>query len=92
MCIWYVYKYVSKKMQEAAKAENYDCEIAAYSAAAVEKASDADVVLLGPQIRFSKDKIAKELPGVPVDAIEMRMYGRMDGKGALAFAKSLMKD
>lgn len=79
-----------KKMQEAAKAENYDCEIAAYSA--VEKASDADVVLLGPQIRFSKDKIAKELPGVPVDAIEMRMYGRMDGKGALAFAKSLMKD
>ena len=51
-----------KKMQEAAKAENYDCEIAAYSAAeAVEKASDADVVLLGPQIRFSKDKIAKEL-------------------------------
>ena len=80
-----------KKMQEAAKAENYDCEIAAYSAAeAVEKASDA--VLLGPQIRFSKDKIAKELPGVPVDAIEMRMYGRMDGKGALAFAKSLMKD
>ena len=97
-----------KKMQEAAKAENYDCEIAAYSAAeaenydceiaaysaaeAVEKASDADVVLLGPQIRFSKDKIAKELPGVPVDAIEMRMYGRMDGKGALAFAKSLMKD
>lgn len=80
-----------KKMQEAAKAENYDCEIAAYSAAeAVEKASDADVVLLGPH--FSKDKIAKELPGVPVDAIEMRMYGRMDGKGALAFAKSLMKD
>lgn len=77
-----------KKMQETAKAENYDCEIAAYSAAeAVEKASDADV-----QIRFSKDKITKELPGVPVDAIEMRMYGRMDGKGALAFAKSLMKD
>ena len=63
-----------------------------YAAEAVEKASDADVVLLGPQIRFSKDKIAKELPGVPVDAIEMRMYGRMDGKGALAFAKSLMKD
>ena len=42
--------------------------------------------------KVSKDKIAKELPGVPVDAIEMRMYGRMDGKGALAFAKSLMKD
>lgn len=82
-----------KKMQEAAKVENFACEIAAYSAAeAVEKAFDADVVLLGPQIRFSKNKIASELPGVPVDAIDMRMYGRMDGKGALAFAKKLMKD
>lgn len=40
-----------KKMQEAAKVENFACEIAAYSAAeAVEKASDADVVLLGPQV------------------------------------------
>ena len=78
-----------KKMQEAAKAENYECEISAYSAAeAVEKASDAD----GPQIRFSKGKIASELPGVPVDAIDMRMYGRMDGKGALTFTKKLMKD
>lgn len=48
-----------KKMQEAAKAENYDCEIAAYSAAeAVEKASDADVVLLGPQV-FLKTKLQK---------------------------------
>lgn len=82
-----------KKMREAAKEENYDCEIEAYSAAeAVAKASDADVVLLGPQIRFSKNKIAQELNGVPVDAIDMRVYGRMDGKGALAFAKSLMKD
>ena len=61
MCIWYVYKYVSKKKcRKQQKLKNYDCEIAAYSAAeAVEKASDADVVLLGPQIRFSKDKIAK---------------------------------
>ena len=27
-------------------------------------------MLLGPQIRFSKDKIAAELPGVPVEAID----------------------
>ena len=80
-----------KKMKEAAAAESYDCEIDAFSAAeAKEKASDADVVLLGPQIRFQQKKIAAELPGVPVDAIDMRMYGRMDGKGTLAFAKKLM--
>ena len=50
------------------------------------------VVLLGPQIRFQKNKIAAQIPNVPVDAIDMRMYGRMDGKGALALARKLMND
>ena len=82
-----------KKMQEAAKAENYDCTIEAFSASeAATKAADADVILLGPQIRFQQKKIAAEVPGVPVDSIDMRMYGRMDGKGALAQAKKLMGD
>lgn len=38
-----------KKMQEAAKADNFDCEIAAYpTSEAKDKATDADVILLGP--------------------------------------------
>ena len=71
-----------KKMQEAAAAANYDCSIDAFSA------TDA----AAPQIRFQKNKIAEQVPGVPVDAIDMRMYGRMDGKGALEFARKLMND
>ncbi len=59
---------------------------------AAAKAADADCILLGPQIRFQKNKIAEQVPGVPVDAIDMRMYGRMDGKGALEFARKLMND
>ena len=82
-----------KKMQEAAKADGYECSIDAFSASeAATKAADADVVLLGPQIRFSKGKISEQLPNVPVDAIDMRMYGRMDGAGVLAFARGIMKD
>ena len=81
-----------KKMQAAAKEANFDCEIAAYSASeAATKAADADVVLLGPQIRFSKNKIAEQLPGVPVEAIDMRMDGRMDGKGTVELAEKIMK-
>ena len=57
----------------------------------VRRIGDADAVLLGPQIRFSKDKIAAELPGVPVEAIDMRMYGRMDGKGTVELAEKIMK-
>ncbi len=39
-----------------------------------------------------KGKISEQLPNVPVDAIDMRMYGRMDGAGVLAFARGIMKD
>ncbi len=82
-----------KKMQEVAKAENYECEIAAYPMSeAKEKASDADVILLGPQVRFNKGKIAELCPGIPVEAIDMKMYGRMDGKGVIAVAKKMLGD
>lgn len=82
-----------KKMREAAKAAGYECAIDAYSASeAATKAADADVVLLGPQIRFQKDKIAAMLPGVPVEPIDMRTYGRMDGGKVLELARQLMED
>ncbi|SEH23115.1 PTS sugar transporter subunit IIB [Selenomonas sp. KH1T6] len=80
-----------KKMQEAAAAENFECEIAAYpTAEAKDKASDADVILLGPQVRFAKSKVEAACPGIPVEAIDMKLYGRMDGKGVLETAKKLI--
>ncbi|MBR2214911.1 MAG: PTS sugar transporter subunit IIB [Selenomonadaceae bacterium] len=82
-----------KKMQEAAKADNFECEIAAFpTSEAKEKAADADVILLGPQVRFSKGKVQEACPGVPIEAIDMKVYGRMDGKGALDIARKLIKD
>ncbi len=82
-----------KKMQAVAEKEGYACTIAAYPLAkAKTEAADADVILLGPQVRFQKDKVAAECPGVPVEAIDMHIYGCMDGKATLELAKSLMKD
>ena len=82
-----------KKMQAAAKEIGYECSIDAFSVSeAATKAADADVILLGPQIRFQKQKLAEELPNKPIEAIDMRMYGRMDGKGVLEMARKLMKD
>ncbi|MBB5335222.1 PTS sugar transporter subunit IIB [Pectinatus brassicae] len=81
-----------KKMQSAAQDIHYDCEIAAYpTSEAKTKASDADLILLGPQVRFSLDKIKVQCPGIPVEAIDMRMYGRMDGKGVIEFAKEKLQ-
>ncbi len=82
-----------KKMQEAAATDNYACEIAAFPMSeAKERAADADIIFLGPQVRFSKDKVAEQCPGRPVEVIDMKLYGRMDGKGVIARAKQALGD
>ena len=82
-----------KKMQEAAEAMNYECTIAAYpTSEAPTEGKDADIILLGPQVRFQVSKIKSQCPGVIVEPIEMRMYGRMDGKGVIEFAKAKLGD
>ncbi|MBP3780511.1 MAG: PTS sugar transporter subunit IIB [Selenomonas sp.] len=82
-----------KKMQEAAAADNYECEIAAFPMSeAKAKAADADIIFLGPQVRFSKDKVAEQCPGRPVEVIDMKLYGRMDGKSVIATAKKMLGD
>lgn len=43
-------------------------------------AADADVILLGPQIRYKKNEVKKLFPDKPVDAIDMSTYGMLDGK------------
>lgn len=79
------------KMKEAASAVGKDYEIAAYSMnEAPEKGKTADVILLGPQVRFAKDKIHGMFPDTPIDVIDMRVYGLMDGKGALAIAEKAL--
>lgn len=51
-----------------------------------------DVVLLGPQIKFrlkEVEEIAKP-KGIPVGVVDMRAYGMMDGKAAMAQARTLL--
>ena len=82
---------IVKKMLEAAKKENFDCDISAFpSSEAKEKAADADIILLGPQVRFQQKTVASQCPGRPVEVIDMKLYGRMDGAGVLAFAREKM--
>lgn len=82
-----------KKMQEAAANMNYEVTIAAYpTSEAAKEGADADIVLLGPQVRFQLNKIRGILPGKVVETIEMKMYGRMDGKGVIEFVKAKLGD
>lgn len=79
------------KMRAEAAAQGKDYQIAAYSMNEADKyAPLADVILLGPQVRFALDKFKKDYPTKPITFIDMRTYGLMDGKGALATAEKIM--
>lgn len=81
---------VARMRDEAAKT-HYECEINAYPVAnAPEVIKNADIVLLGPQVKYMLNKLKKEYPDNIIEAIQMQVYGMMDGKGALAQARKLM--
>ncbi len=79
------------KMQAAAKEMGVDCQIAAYSLNELNaKGADADCILLGPQVRYQKDKVTTAFPDKPVAVIDMRLYGMMKGKEVLEEALKMM--
>lgn len=81
------------KMREAAKKQGINVEIDATGASQIEKSTDVDVVLLGPQVRYLLNDMRKEMEskGIPVDVINNLDYGTMNGEKVLNFAISLMK-
>lgn len=79
------------KMKEAAANEGFECNINAYSLAEFKNVvPDADIVLLGPQVRFNLKNIKSVFPEKIVECIEMRDYGTMNGAAVIKFAKEKM--
>ena len=69
-----------EKMRAAAKARGYECTVDAYAIGnASKEGADADIVLLGPQVRLQLEQI-KKLVSCPVEVVDMLAYGTMDGK------------
>lgn len=82
-----------KKMQEASAAMNYETDIAAYPIGEVDRQGQgADIILLGPQVRFQLKGVKEKYPNVPVEAIDMAAYGMMDGKKVIAHVKEVLGD
>ena len=73
------------KMKSAAQDMNVEVEIEALPVSECStKINEVDIVLLGPQVRFQKPQVEKLTNGtIPVEVIDMRQYGVMDGKGIL---------
>jgi PTS system cellobiose-specific IIB component len=83
-----------KRMQDSAAARGIEANIwAVGDAESTEAAQKADVVLLGPQVRYLLDKMKERVNNEkPVDVIDMTMYGRMDGEKVLDKALSLIPE
>lgn len=73
------------KMQEAAKEMQVEIDINVLPVSECStKINEVDIVLLGPQVRFQKTVVERLANGrIPVDIIDMRAYGMMDGKSIL---------
>ncbi len=79
------------KMQKAATARGIEIEIWAVGTAGFKnELAKPDVILLGPQVRFMKDEVAKLAAPKPVEVIDMRSYGKVDGEGVLNQALKLI--
>ncbi len=82
-----------KKMLAAAQKENIDIEVEAHSISEAKAIGDQwDIILLGPQVKFQLKDMRQAFPNKPIDAIEMRSYGRMDGEAVLKQARELLGD
>jgi cellobiose PTS system EIIB component len=82
------------KMEVSAKSQSIECEIWAVGSTEVnDHINKADVLLLGPQVRFLLPKLKKEGEkiGIPVDSINSIHYGLCNGEEVLKQAITLIK-
>lgn len=72
------------KMKKYCDSINYEAKINAYSMSEIDKyGNEADIILLGPQVRFNLDKVKSEFPNKVVDVIDMKDYGMMNGESVM---------
>ncbi len=82
-----------EKMKAAALKANFECEINAYSMSKVkEYGPNADIILLGPQIRFNLNDVKSKCPNIPVEAIDMLDYGTLNGEKVLKHVIQLLDE
>ena len=84
------------KMQKAAEAQGIESDIFAVSASEADANlanKDVNVLLLGPQVRFMKGQFEQKLApmNIPLEVIDMKDYGMMNGENVLKQALSLIE-
>lgn len=80
------------RMNEAAQKKNIKLHIEAHPVGSIEQYGDqADVILLGPQVRYELNKVKTKYAQKPVEVINMQDYGMMNGEKVLDHAIKLLE-
>lgn len=80
-----------QKMEIAAKDMGIDLEITAMGFTTAEKVvKEWDIAMLGPQVRHQLKGLQKAAGNVPVEVIDMRDYGTMNGANVLKRALQIV--
>ena len=87
----YEHQRSGSKMKDAAKAEDYECDITAHSVSEAKNYQSADMILLGPQVRYRLKEVQGELPNNKVEVIDMKDYGMMNGKAVLDHVRKVLE-
>lgn len=75
------------KMKKAAEKDGIEVSIEAKPLSdAKAQIQETDIVLLGPQIRYELENVRKIAGSTPVEAIDMKDYGMMNGEKVLKHA------
>lgn len=79
------------KMEKASKEKGIETKIWAVGEADSEESIEmADIILLGPQVKHLLAKIQEKAGSKPVAAIDMMLYGTMNGEKVLEEALKLV--
>lgn len=78
------------RMKEAAETKEIEFQIEAHPVGQIEKYGEAaNVILLGPQVRYELKNVKKMFLDKPVEIINMQDYGTMNGAKVLDTALKL---
>ena len=78
------------RMKETAETKEIEFQIEAHPVGQIEKYGEAaDVILLGPQVRYELKNVKKMFLDKPVEIINMQDYGTMNGANVLDTALKL---
>ncbi|ASK63873.1 PTS sugar transporter subunit IIB [Virgibacillus phasianinus] len=82
-----------EKMKKEASKRGIEVEIEAHSVDNIEEQLKiADVILLGPQIRYKKNELYSKAKAAntPIDIVDMKSYGMLNGEKVLDQALELI--